>query len=102
VIARLHPATFALVMATGIVSIACELNGLRPIAIALLVLNCVFYVAVWVLTVLRAVLHRDRLIADFLDHGRSVGFFTIVAATCVLGSQLLIVGGFVRAAIVPC
>ncbi|MFL5428765.1 MAG: tellurite resistance/C4-dicarboxylate transporter family protein [Myxococcales bacterium] len=99
-IARLHPATFALVMATGIVSIACELNGLRPIAIALLVLNCVFYVAVWVLTVLRAVLHRDRLIADFLDHGRSVGFFTTVAATCVLGSQLLIVGGFVRAAIV--
>jgi tellurite resistance protein TehA-like permease len=92
VIERLHPATFALVMATGIVSIACELLGLRPVALALLGLNCVFYPAVWTLTVLRAIRYRERLIADFLDHGRSVGFFTTVAATCVLGSQLLVVG----------
>jgi tellurite resistance protein TehA-like permease len=99
VIARLHPSTFALVMATGIVSIACELLELRPIALALLALNVVFYLAVWVLTVLRAIFHRDRLVADLLDHGRSVGFFTTVAATCVLGSQLLVVGGFPRIAV---
>jgi len=78
-------------MATGIVSIACELLDLRPIAIALLVLNCAFYLALWALTVARALSYRDRLIADFLDHGRSVGFFTTVAATCVLGSQFLVV-----------
>jgi tellurite resistance protein TehA-like permease len=99
VIARLHPSTFALVMATGIVSIACELLGLRPIAVALVALNCVFYVAVWGLTIARAVLHREQLVADFLDHGRSVGFFTTVAATCVLGSQLLVVAGLVRIAL---
>ena len=98
-IAGLHPSTFALVMATGIVSIACELLGLRAIALALLALNCVFYVAVWALTVLRAVRFRDRLVADLLDHGRSVGFFTTVAATCVLGSQLLVVGGLPRIAL---
>jgi len=99
VIERLHPSTFALVMATGIVSIACELLGLRPIALALLALNCIFYVAVWALTVLRAVWYRDRVVADLLDHGRSVGFFTTVAATCVLGSQLLVVGGLPRIAL---
>jgi tellurite resistance protein TehA-like permease len=96
VIARLHPATFALVMATGIIAIGCELLSLRPIGIALTILNCVFFVAVWALTLARAVLHRDKLVADLLDHGRSVGFFTAVAATCVLGSQLLVVGHLPR------
>jgi tellurite resistance protein TehA-like permease len=98
VIQKLHPATFALVMATGIESIACELLGLRPIAVALLVLNCFFYVAVWALTIARIVKYRDLFVADLLNHGRSVGFFTTVAATCVLGSQLLVVGGSPRAA----
>lgn len=98
-IERLHPSTFALVMATGIVSIACELLVLRPVAIVLLGLNCFFYLAVWVLTVLRAVRYRDQLIADFLDHGKSVGFFTTVAATCVLGSQLLVVARLPRLAL---
>jgi tellurite resistance protein TehA-like permease len=99
VIARLHPATFALVMATGIISIACELLELHGIGVALLALNCAFYPAVWGLTIARAALHRDLLIADFLDHGRSVGFFTTVAATCVLGSQLLVVAHLPRAAL---
>jgi tellurite resistance protein TehA-like permease len=33
------------------------------------------------------------LVADISNHGRGVGFFTMVAATCVLGSQVLIIGG---------
>ena len=37
--------------------------------------------------------------ADFSHHGRAVGFFTTVAATCVLGSQCLVVGGSVTAAL---
>ena len=86
-------------MATGIVSIACELLALRPLAVALLLLNCIFYVAVWALTLVRAVRHRDRLVADFLDHGRSIGFLTSVAATCVLGSQFLVVAHLPRIAV---
>jgi tellurite resistance protein TehA-like permease len=54
----------------------------------------------WVLTVLRCVRHRDRLLADLTHHGRAVGFFTIVAATCVLGSQVLLVAGAWRTAAV--
>jgi tellurite resistance protein TehA-like permease len=94
----MHPASFALVMATGIVSIACHLLGLRLLAIALLAANLVFYVAVWALTVLRVVRFPARVVADMLHHGRSVGFFTTVAATCVLGSQALVIANAARAA----
>ena len=96
-VAALHPAYFALAMATGIVSIAAHLTAMPRIAIALFGLNIVFYVGLWVLTALRLLQHRDRVIADLLDHGRSVGFFTTVAATCVLGSQFVLLGGMWRA-----
>jgi len=93
-IATLHPAYFALVMATGIVSIACELTGMHAFALPMLWLNVVFYGVLWLLTAIRIARFRGRVIADLLHHGRAVGFFTTVAATGVLGSQLLVVGGW--------
>jgi tellurite resistance protein TehA-like permease len=90
-LAALHPAYFAMVMATGIVSIACLLVGLRPIAVALFWANNGFFAALWMLTVLRILRFRDRVAADLMHHGRAVGFFTIVAATCVLGTQWLVI-----------
>jgi tellurite resistance protein TehA-like permease len=92
-LAEMHPAYFALVMATGIVSLAAQLLGYRAAAIALFALNLVFYAVLVVIAVLRVVRHRDRVRADLFHHGRSVGFFTAVAGTCVLGSQCLLVGG---------
>jgi tellurite resistance protein TehA-like permease len=92
-LAALHPAYFALVMATGIISIAAQLLGLRLLAVVLLGLNLGFYPLLWALTVARVVRYRERVVADLFHHGRSVGFFTTVAATCVLGSQLLVVAG---------
>lgn len=89
-LAGMHPAYFALVMATGIVSIAAYVVGSRFVAGALLVLNSVLYCIVWALTIARFVLHRDRVVADVFSHNRSVGFFTTVAATNVLGSQVLV------------
>jgi tellurite resistance protein TehA-like permease len=94
----MHPAYFALVMATGIVSLACELLDLHPIAVALFAANLGFYPLLWILTIARVIRHGDRVRADFLHHGRAVGFFTTVAATCVLGSQCLIIGGSTTAA----
>ena len=44
----MHPAYFALVMATGIVAIACQLHGLNEFAIALSGINLVAYPALWV------------------------------------------------------
>jgi tellurite resistance protein TehA-like permease len=94
----MHPAYFALVMATGIVSIAAHLTAMPRIAAALFWLNIAFYLGLWVLTIARVFRHRQRVIDDLLDHGRSVGFFTTVAATCVLGTQFVLLGGMWRAA----
>ena len=97
-IASLHPAYFALVMATGIVSIAAKLLAVPVVAGLLFGLNLLFYPVLVVLTGIRIARYRDRVLADLLDHGRSVGFFTTVAGTCVLGSQFVIVAGMWRPA----
>ncbi len=97
-LATLHPAYFALVMATGIVSIASSIMSIPVVPTLLFALNIVFYPVLWGVTVARAIRHRARLIADLSHHGRAVGFFTMVAATCVLGSQCIVVGGSPAAA----
>ena len=98
-IAGLHPASFAIVMATGIVSIAAQLRGFHAIALPLLWLNVVCYGVLWLLTLIRIARYRSRVVADLWDHNRSVGFFTTVAATCVLGNQFIIVESMPRVAI---
>jgi tellurite resistance protein TehA-like permease len=98
-VATLHPAYFAMVMATGIVSIACQLAGFGMLAGALLAANVVFFVALWALTIVRIARFPDRMISDLMHHGRAVGFFTTVAGTCVLGSQTLVVAGAWRVAL---
>jgi tellurite resistance protein TehA-like permease len=97
-LATLHPASFALVMATGIVSIAAQLSGFHLLAVAMFGANLLFYAVLWVLTGLRLRRVPQLVAADFIHHGRAMGFMTIVAATCVLGSQALLVGGSWRAA----
>lgn len=94
----MHPAYFALVMATGIVSIAAQLTGSPRIALALFALNVIFYVGLWGMTVTRILRYRAQVVSDVLDHGRSVGFFTTVAATCVVGSQFVILTDMWRTA----
>jgi tellurite resistance protein TehA-like permease len=98
-IAGLHPASFAMVMATGIVSIAAQLRGMPSIAKALLWLNIFVYCVLWLLTFVRVLRYGDRVKADLFDHNRCVGFFAIVAGTCVLGNQFVIVTDFPRVAI---
>jgi tellurite resistance protein TehA-like permease len=99
-VAALHPAYFALVMATGIVSIACALTDLHAVAVALLWVNTAFFVVLWGLTLLRVVQFPARVAADLMHHGRAVGFFTAVAATCVLGSQWIVIAAAWRFATV--
>ena len=87
----LHPAYFAMVMATGIVSIAAQLLQMRTIAVSLSWLNLAAFATLWVLTLARLLYPRRRFLADLIDHNRGVGFYTMVAASCVLGSQCLLV-----------
>ena len=87
----LSPSYFALVMATGIIAIAAELLDLRPIAVALFVISVCAYVVLWALTGLRLARHRSELVADLISHERGFGFMTIVAGTCVLGSEMIVI-----------
>ena len=96
--ADLFPGYFALVMATGIISIACYLLEMRTFAQVLLVVNILAYALLWLLLLLRLLLFFGRIKDDINNHVRGPGFFTIVAGTSVLGSQLLIVAGQLRIA----
>lgn len=96
---NLNPAYFALVMATGIVSIAVDLMGMTLLAKAMFWFNIAAYLILWVLTLWRIARYPRAVGADFLDHTRCGGFFTIVVATCVLGSQCLVLFRAIDAAI---
>jgi tellurite resistance protein TehA-like permease len=87
----LHPAYFAMVMATGIVAIAAQLTGFRPLAVGLSWLNLAIFVVLWTLTLARAILFPREFFHDLIDHKRGPGFFTIVAGTSVLGRQQIII-----------
>jgi tellurite resistance protein TehA-like permease len=94
----LSPSYFAVVMATGIVSISALLLGMPVIAHSLFWLNVALYLTLWTLYLARLARHGDRVFADLGDHNRGVGFFTMVAGTCVLGSQFVLVRGDARVA----
>lgn len=89
-IADFPPAYFAMVMATGIVSIAAHLLGFPLLSVSLLGLNIFCYIVLWIITCARIFLYPRRFFADMKDHAIGVGFFTIVAGSCVLGSQFVI------------
>src|SRR5512133_296172 len=89
-LAGLSPASFAMVMATGIVSLTARMHGLDAIAHALFALNIAMWAVLWVLSGLRLARDPGRLLADVKDHLRGPGLFTTVAGTAVLGSQFTI------------
>jgi len=90
-IANLFPGYFALVMATGITSIAAHFLEMRPVSVALLYLNAAAFAILLIMLLIRLVRFFPRALADLNDHVRGPGFFTVVAALCVFGSQLIIV-----------
>ncbi len=87
VVCDLHPTYFAMVMATGIVSIAAYKLGLPPIAYGLFYLNCMTYGVLAVLHALRLCWFPHRALSDLHDHSRGPGYFTWIASTAVLGTQ---------------
>ncbi|MCC7414274.1 MAG: tellurite resistance/C4-dicarboxylate transporter family protein [Gammaproteobacteria bacterium] len=84
----LHPAYFALVMATGIVAIATHLHGVARVPVILFWLNSALLAVLAVATGARLLRYGDAVAADVRSHSRGVGFFTIAAACGVYASQL--------------
>lgn len=91
--AELFPGYFAVIMATGATSIACQLLELKLLAWLLLGANLLAYVVLWGLTLTRLIRYPKRLAGDMIDHAHGPGFFTIVAGSCILGTQFHIVAG---------
>jgi tellurite resistance protein TehA-like permease len=97
-LANLNPAYFALVMSTGIVSIALHYQKFLWAAAALFALNIAAYGLLWVLYLARLLFFPRRCVRDFRDHTLGMGFFTAAAASGVLGSQTLLLTGRVSVA----
>ena len=88
----LPPNIFAVVMATGIVSIAALSGGMTAIAWGLFGLNLLLYAVLWVLLIARCVVHPRAVGDDLHSHAKAPGFFTIVAAAGILGNQFVLFG----------
>ncbi len=86
----LSPAYFGMVMATGIVSLAADQIGFRRIAWLLFGIAIIAYLVLWALTVLRIARHPRLFFNDLIDHLRGPGFFTMIAASTVLGSEFIL------------
>ena len=99
-IAGLFPGYFALVMATGITSIGAQLLDLFFVAKLLLYVNVAAFIVLWAMLLVRLVMYFPRVRDDITDHGRGPGFFTVVAGTCVFGTQVLTILGSVPVALV--
>jgi tellurite resistance protein TehA-like permease len=84
----LHPAYFAMAMATGIVAISAHLHAMPMVALLLFWLNALFLAGLLVATGARVLLYPRAVAADIRNHQRGVGFFTLVAAIAVFGAQL--------------
>ncbi|CAH9018068.1 tellurite resistance/C4-dicarboxylate transporter family protein [Candidatus Nitrosacidococcus sp. I8] len=87
---HLPPGYFALVMATGIVSIATHNLGFEKIAYLLFGINIIAYILLWGLNLGRFILYPRAVFADFLSYHTGPTFFTFPAASCVLGSQSIL------------
>lgn len=82
-----HPAYFAMVMSTGIISIASNMLGFTGIAYGLFYLNIAAYAIILTLQLLRVKMFWSNLYSDLSNPKLSLVFFTIVAGTNVLGAQ---------------
>ncbi|MBP2450622.1 tellurite resistance/C4-dicarboxylate transporter family protein [Mycolicibacterium lutetiense] len=84
----LHPGYFALVMATGIVSIAAQYHRTYALSVVLMWLAGISYVVLVVLVAVRIIVFRREFIEDLTDPRRGFAMFTFVAATGVLGTRV--------------
>ncbi len=95
---HLSPAYFALVMATGIISIAAWDFLLPSLSLALFAIGLAAYAVLAALTVLRVLRYPRLFFSDMTDHRLGPGFFTAVAGSCILGAQFVLIAHNLAAA----
>lgn len=77
-------------MATGVVSLASGAMGFPLLSRCLFRINILFYAVLWLLTVWRMLRFGQRLRDDFGHYQRGPGFFSIAAASTILGTQFVL------------
>ncbi|MGH7666793.1 MAG: tellurite resistance/C4-dicarboxylate transporter family protein [Candidatus Dormibacteria bacterium] len=85
---HLYPGYFAQVMATGIISTAFAIAGVRVLSFALLGVALLAFVLLVISFALRLARYAGAFRSDTSDAGRAFGFFTFVAASGVLALRL--------------
>jgi tellurite resistance protein TehA-like permease len=80
------PGYFALVMGTGIVSVAARLLHYIAVSWTLFLIALAAYAVLWVILLARIIRFPGEVIGDLASHGRGPTFLTIVAANGVLGN----------------
>jgi tellurite resistance protein TehA-like permease len=88
ILAAIPPASGAVVMGTGIVSIALSLDNAETLSRILLVIDALAWVTLGALLVGRVLRDRPRV----RQEGRSPAALTGVAGTAVLGTRLVVLG----------
>ena len=86
----LYPGYFAVVMATEIVSVAFLLAHHTRLSGIFWGLGAAFYVILWALYLARTVRFPRRVQQDLRNPRLTFGYFTLVAASCVLGTRFLL------------
>ena len=89
-IKNILPAYFALVMATGIISIALYLDGMETFSFVLFYLNIVFLSGLLGMFIYRCLFFFKDVLNDFRSYLKGPGFFTLVAALCIVGNQFIL------------
>lgn len=87
---ELDGASFAFVMATGIVSIASDMLGLRLLAVILFGGTVVAWFVLGVAFTMRLTLHPRTVMRELADPERGVRLFAVVAGTAILGNQFVV------------
>ncbi|MCW3765793.1 MULTISPECIES: tellurite resistance/C4-dicarboxylate transporter family protein [Paenarthrobacter] len=87
-VSTLAPGYFALVMASGIISVGFELEGFSAVSGVFLAICIGAYAVLVVVNVVRIIGFRGEIVADFMNPARAFGFYTFVAGTNVLGVRL--------------
>jgi tellurite resistance protein TehA-like permease len=95
----LTPGYFALVMASGIISVGMRQHGRLGLSVFLLGVCAVSFAVLVALNVWRILAFRGEVVSDFTDPARGFGFFTFVAGGNVLGVRLAMDGHYTVAAV---
>ena len=84
----LHPGNFALVMASGIIALGLHTLGFETLADIMAVVACGAWVALLALSLLRLLRHPAAVRIDLLNPRMVFAYFTLVAATSIVGLLL--------------